>query len=90
MKKPKTFNLKKIILYCVIHNVEDWKDVPRCGNCRDWKNGTCPYKVVNFHCIHDDSSKILKHTFKLDSKEDISKITNRFVFDGCSNWRKNK
>lgn len=26
-------NLNKIKLYCILHNVEEWEDVPDCSNC---------------------------------------------------------
>lgn len=32
--ETKKLNLNKIRLYCILHNIKQWHEVPNCDNCK--------------------------------------------------------
>lgn len=89
MKKKTTLNLDKIKLYCILNNIQDWKSVPRCSNCKYFSD--CELNCVAFHCkfAQQDGRAdniILPHTFQRDDVENIGNLPNVFIFDGCDKW----
>ena len=68
----KQLNLDKIRLYCLLHNVNHFMDVPQCDNCR-YHNQPATYVGVVF----SSSKDYHKFTYEIDE----------WWHHGCAKWR---
>lgn len=86
MKKP---NLKKVALYCVLHNIKDWQDVPSCSLCQKRRQCYNPTRErrnrVKFYCkFVPNTCDLISDTFTYDKPKNSWRF---FEFDICNNFK---
>lgn len=77
MKKP---NLEKIRLYCILHNITQWQDVPSCHRgcgrgCPGRKRW--PIGVTHFWCKRGERNEVLPNTFTFTEGPHL------LIFEAC-------
>lgn len=73
--------LKKIELYCILNNIDNWDNVPyHCFNCQHNQTNNCIYliNIYLFSC-RDNYRKFQKGW---------ERSVNTNMFTGCDKWQK--
>ena len=96
----KKLNLKKIELYCILHNIDNPDFVPDCRNCQYWKAEKVithrTFVDIDYYCTLDDvkcpvAGKFDYATyFSCDVKLRKFKkgLKGRWHFFACGEWKK--
>ena len=79
MEEKMSLNLKKIELYCILNNVNDYHNVPRCSNCKRYTDKCYLKKSINFS---------IGNTFRYFELGWRATENNNWYFEACDRWKK--